>query len=109
MGCDRSRPQHLLLFPSESSRASAFSCSLTLTPFPLYVSVSVCLQGSTPLHNAGKWGKLKATQMLVDQEADIHVTNNAGKTPLQLAQEYQQNQWQEVVELLRSKAAEGSE
>ena len=47
--------------------------------------------------------------MLVDQEADIHVTDNDGKTPLQLAQEYQLNQWQEVVELLRSKAAEGSE
>ena len=109
MMCDRSRPQHLLLFPSESSRASAFSCSLTLTPFSLCVCVCVCLQGWTPLHNAARQGHLKATQMLVDQEADIHVTDNDGKTPLQLAQEDQRNQWQEVVELLRSKAAEGSE
>ena len=52
---------------------------------------------------------MKATQMLVDQEADIHVTNNDGKTPLQVAQTQKKNQWQEVVELLQSKAAEGSE
>ena len=53
---------------------------------------------------------MKATEVLIDLGADMNAMREVtNKTPLQLAQQNRENQWEEVVEFLRSRGANGSD
>jgi ankyrin repeat protein len=43
--------------------------------------------GSTPLHGASRYGHESVIALLLEKDADPSITNDEGKTPLQLAQE----------------------
>ncbi|HVK53843.1 MAG TPA: ankyrin repeat domain-containing protein [Burkholderiales bacterium] len=44
-------------------------------------------EGNTPLHNAAHEGNLSSLKQLLDKGDDMNARNNAGKTPLDIADE----------------------
>ncbi len=46
--------------------------------------------GDTSLHEAGRWGHLEVVRLLLDNQADMSMTNQHGWTPLHFAAAYSQ-------------------
>lgn len=57
--------------------------------------------GQTPLHRAAASGNVEATKALLAKGARKDVLDAKGKTPAQLAEYYQQGQWQDVTDALK--------
>ena len=58
--------------------------------------------GATPLYDAASWGKLEVVKLLLEKGADMNARNQAGKSPLQSAEE---NGFTEIAALLRARGA----
>ena len=65
-------------------------------------------QGQTAIYGPGKWGWQKVARFLVDNGADVNVTDHYGKTPVDSALGQaggeQEEVWEELAEYLRSVA-----
>eukprot|EP01104_Vermistella_antarctica_P003291 TRINITY_DN13461_c0_g1_i1.p1 TRINITY_DN13461_c0_g1~~TRINITY_DN13461_c0_g1_i1.p1 ORF type:complete len:201 (+),score=21.93 TRINITY_DN13461_c0_g1_i1:90-605(+) len=58
--------------------------------------------GATPLHFASGVGRAEVVALLLKHGADPSIMNNEKQTPLMLAQDLKQNDWEEVVKLLQA-------
>jgi ankyrin repeat protein len=59
----------------------------------------------TPLHVAVQYGRFQVAEVLLEHDLDLHLKNNIGKTPLQVALEWSDD---ELAQLLSKRAGEGT-
>lgn len=57
--------------------------------------------GQTPLHRAAAQGRKAAVETLLARGARKDAVDSSGKTPAQLAEYYQQNDWQDVMDAIK--------
>jgi len=89
--CGRRRPTRTRLFASTTSfdANDNDSSSRDSRSHPSIIIIRLADQdhpeGHTPLHLSAQSGHVEVSQMLVGAGANVHATDNEGKTPLDLA------------------------